>query len=517
MKKNTLWIVVVIMAVALIGLSWFQVYWISSVIRLSNERFEKDALASLNKVAQRLEKTEMAMVAVNSFSYFSSTGNNNGHKTTYYSYETSSTHDSLPRQWQFRTNENIDVVITTSGEKDIERLMTDTTLSGIKMQVIASVDTNIANTKIALDKLHKKQAVLNKVVEEMILHESKTSSRVHPAILDSLLKDELHSHGIYLAYEFGVFDSRQQTFKIIQANNLEALQKTTIRAALFPNDILGNSLSLMVSFPDKQQYLLSKVWGSLFTSLVFVLMIIGAFAYVLYTIVRQKKLAELKNDFINNMTHEFKTPIATVSLAAEALQEEKVNSSKETLLRYVGVIKQESSRLGTQVEKVLQLASIDRKSLTLNKKSTFINTVVKAAADRARFQVEERQGNLQVELLARDIIIEADETHLANAIFNLLDNAIKYSLGTPEIGLFVKADKSKIKITVTDQGVGLSKEQQQHIFDKFYRVPTGNRHDVKGFGLGLNYVKYIIENHGGKIKVSSQPNKGSRFVLVLPI
>ena len=216
------------------------------------------------------------------------------------------------------------------------------------------------------------------------------------------------------------------------------------------------------------------------------------------------------------MTHEFKTPIATVSLATEALQEEKVYSSRETMLRYVGVIQQESKRLGSQVEKVLQLASMEKDNLSLSMISTSLNLLVESAVERAKFQIEEKNGSLKIELLEEDVEILADETHFSNAIFNLLDNAIKYSPEAPEIHLQISVINHKVIISVKDTGIGLSKDHQQHIFDKFYRVPTGNLHDVKGFGLGLNYVRYIVEAHRGEIKVESQLKKGSKFRIILP-
>jgi two-component system phosphate regulon sensor histidine kinase PhoR len=246
-------------------------------------------------------------------------------------------------------------------------------------------------------------------------------------------------------------------------------------------------------------------------------MIIGTFSYVVYKIIHQKKVSDLKNDFINNMTHEFKTPIATVSLATEALQEEKVYSSRETMLRYVGVIQQESKRLGSQVEKVLQLASMEKDNLSLSMISTSLNLLVESAVERAKFQIEEKNGSLKIELLGEDVEILADETHFSNAIFNLLDNAIKYSPEAPEIYLQISVINHKVIISVKDTGIGLSKDQQQHIFDKFYRVPTGNLHDVKGFGLGLNYVRYIVGAHRGEIKVESQLKKGSKFSIILPL
>ncbi|MEN8250249.1 MAG: HAMP domain-containing sensor histidine kinase [Bacteroidota bacterium] len=522
MKKNTIWIVVTLMAIALVGLSWFQLYWIGSVIKLSNERLEKDALESMQLVAQKLERNEMAVVAANSFAFFGSSSSRSNKDTSFvvYDYQVkSSGRDGKLNQMKINSNDNrvVKIVVENDSSSEHVKFLSDTSLSDIDIKIIIEEDDDTTGKNVLPDRLHKKKEVFTRVVEEMMYYEIKRPLRVHPLVIDSLLQEEFNNKGIRLKYEFAVYDARETSFKVIQASNPEELLNTTLRASLFPNDLMANNLSLLVNFPEKSSYLLKDIWASLLTSVVFILIIIGTFSYVIYKIIRQKKVAELKNDFINNMTHEFKTPIATVTLATEALQEEVVHSSRDTMLRYVGVIQQESKRLGSQVEKVLQLASMDRNKLDLNKKLTEVNKIINVAVDRAKFQVEERNGKLDVALDSNDIMILADEMHLSNAVFNLLDNAIKYSKDEPEIRIESYTKGNKLTIAVSDKGIGLTRPQQQQIFDKFYRVPTGNLHDVKGFGLGLNYVKYVVEAHEGEIKVTSQVNKGSKFTVILSI
>jgi two-component system, OmpR family, phosphate regulon sensor histidine kinase PhoR len=520
-QKNTIWIVVTLMAIALIGLSWFQLYWMNNVIQLSKERFEKDALASMYQVAQRLERNEMAAVAVNSFAFFGAESGDGRQDTmtTKYDIVINGDIDASQKQFKFKTNSNssIRIVIASDSSEEIHEFVSDTSFAAAGAQVTTDFDQESAVGEESVVRLQKKHRVFAKVVEEMMFHEVNQLHRVHPDIIDSLLKVEFRNHGIYLTFEFGIYDTRSQTFKLIKTGNKENLKDSPLRASLFPNDILGNTLSLMVSFPDKNEYLFNKIWTSLLISVVFILMIIGTFSYVVYKIIHQKKVSDLKNDFINNMTHEFKTPIATVSLATEALQEEKVFSSQATMLRYIGVIQQESKRLGTQVEKVLQLASMEKDNLSLNKKLVRVDSLIETATERAQFQIEEGKGSLTLDLNTVNIEVMADEMHFSNAIFNLLDNAIKYSRNIPEIRLRTSVVDGKLTICVEDKGIGLSKSQQQHIFEKFYRVPTGNLHDVKGFGLGLNYVKYIVEAHDGKVVVDSQLGAGSKFSIILPV
>ena len=519
MKKNAIWIVITLMTIALVGLSWFQLYWISSVIQFSNERFEKDALESMNIVAKKLERNEMALVATNSFSFFGTNSNSKDSSTFNYSIEINSDNQPAKRQYWIKANnnDNIQVIVTTDSSEEIHDFVGDTTMLSKEVELLTKVSKDTIFNKDASVRLYNKRKMFAKVVQEMMLHETGQPQRVHPFVIDSLLRVEFNSHGIYLAYDFGVFDNRINQFRAIKSAYKEQLLNSPLSASLFPNDILGNSLSLIVNFPNKNQYLISKIWVSLLISVAFILIIIGTFSYVIYKIIHQKKLADLKNDFINNMTHEFKTPIATVSLAAEALNEEKVYSSKPTMLRYVGVIQQESKRLGSQVSRILQHATMDKDKLELNLYSTQLSSILDSAIERARFQVEEKGGRLSVHMDAGDITIKADATHLSNAVFNLLDNAIKYSPNEPNIDFSTVIKESSVIVSVKDNGIGLSKAAQKHIFDKFYRVPTGNLHDVKGFGLGLNYVKYVIEGHGGKINVSSQLGKGSTFIVELPL
>ena len=506
------------MTIALVGLSWFQLHWINSVLRLSNERLEKDALESMKLVAQKLERNEMAMVAANSFAFISSaSGPDDDTTLVVYDYQVSNNKEKT-KPLKIKTNDNrkVKVIIKNDSNVDYRVFKEGNTLHDVDIKVTIT-DDDTTGEFVVPERLHKKKEVFTKVVEEMMYYEIRKPARVHPVIIDSLLRKEFISHGIRLDFEYAVYDLEDTSFRILETTNPEGLLKTPLRASLFPNDLMANNLSLLVNFPNKTSYLLRDMWLSLLTSGLFILIIIATFSYVIYKIIQQKKLAELKNDFINNMTHEFKTPIATVTLASEALKEEAVQSSPDTLRRYIGVIQQENTRLGKQVEKVLQLGSLDKENLKFDKKLTEVNQILTSAIERISFQIEELGGNLETDFKHNEVRLMVDEMHISNAIFNLLDNAVKYSIDKPEITVrsFIKGDQ--LCLAVKDRGIGLSKSQQQQIFDKFYRVPKGDLHDVKGFGLGLSYVKYVIDSHGGEIKVNSQLNKGSEFTIKIPV
>lgn len=252
-------------------------------------------------------------------------------------------------------------------------------------------------------------------------------------------------------------------------------------------------------------------------SIVFTLIILSAFALTIRTMFNQKKLSEIKSDFINNMTHELKTPLATISLAIDALTNEKVIHDTDKIKYYSSMIKTENKRMNKQVEKILQAARIEKQDIKLKLQKLNTHEIISKVADNLSLQISDRSGQLNLNLEAVDHIIEADDVHFSNVVFNLLDNAIKYSKDKPEISISTKSDKHMLTIKIKDNGIGMNRETQSRVFEKFYRAHTGNIHDVKGFGLGLSYVKAIVEAHGGKVKVESTLGKGSTFFAMFPL
>ncbi len=515
------------MSVALIGLTSFQLYWINNAIKISNERFETDVFETLHLVADKLERNEMMMVASNSYAFFGTTSEGDGLVETTVDYTASETtptetvhievlDTTAEHQFKFKTNDGkVQVVYLQDVEGEFnEWEMEPKELNEIK--VTSDLIPVPGSSDVTAVRVLKKTAKFNTVIKEMISHETRSIKRVHLKVLDSMLNAEFVNKGINISYEFGVMDETIDKFVIVKGEDSAELRKTRLRANLFPNDIIGNTNYLMVNFPDQSQFLFRKVWSTLASSIIFILIIILTFAYAIHIIYKQRKISELKNDFINNMTHEFKTPIATVSLACEAIYEDQVQKDKPTMLRYLGVIKDENKRLGTQVEKVLQIASMDKQDFALNKQLVNIQSLIGNAIERAAIPMENRQGEVNTLFRATHIYGQVDEMHLANVVFNLLDNAIKYSKQAPKIQVSTSDQGDFFKIQVKDNGIGMSKEAIKHIFDKFYRVPTGNIHDVKGFGLGLSYARFVVEAHGGRIAAKSEIGKGSTFEILIP-
>jgi len=343
--------------------------------------------------------------------------------------------------------------------------------------------------------------------------------RIHPADLDTLLKRELRNRDINLEYHYGIIDGSEGELKLLNANvreDAEHVLDSELKANLFPMDLAIKDYFLAIDFPEEKNYLMKQALVPLSASGLLIFIVIGCFAYAIMVILRQKKISEIKNDFINNMTHEFKTPIATVSLATEALQDDDIKGNKTIIDRYVEVIRDENKRLGMQVEKVLQIASLDKKDFRLKFEKSNVHDIIEKALVNITILVEKRGGVISHQLLASNSIVEADKVHLTNIIYNLLDNANKYSPDAPEIHIRTDSISTGVIIKISDKGIGMTKEATQKIFDKFYRVSTGNVHDVKGFGLGLSYVKNIVDMHHGTISVKSEIGKGSTFKVFLP-
>ncbi|AKD57840.1 sensor histidine kinase [Spirosoma radiotolerans] len=425
----------------------------------------------------------------------------------------------------------------------------------------ASQHPGLANSGRTEEQSH----MIKDVLKGLLLSDRPIEDRVNRLALDTLLRQSLVERGISIPFAYAVRTSQKPRF-LFTSKGIEAQQFDVngYKAALFPNNLMETGNYVYVYFPTQQEFILSRLGFTLGASVVLILVILACFYIAISTIVRQKKLADIKNDFINNMTHEFKTPISTISLAVEMAQEQLqsdmvaqrsaalVNGgdgrfgsrsgslNNETpdqemrepsvpdsrLTRYMSIIRDETRRLGSHVEKVLQMALLDKGEIKLNISPVNVHDVIEKVLNNLSLQIEQRGGEVDLHFDADREVVEADELHLTNIVYNLLDNALKYSPERPHITITTRSlpdgtmtsgsSIPGVSITVSDQGLGMNKEQTSRIFEKFYRVPTGNRHDVKGFGLGLSYVKKMVEEHHGQILVESQPGKGSSFEVILP-
>jgi len=365
----------------------------------------------------------------------------------------------------------------------------------------------------------EKSTIINEVIDNLLKSKSKrsVSSRLNFRLLDSLIGAELMNKSIETNYEFGIFSPKRNLMVVEKTGRYHfQLMRKSYAFNLFPRDLLRNPEFLMIYFPHEKSYLLTQMRGILLISVILILGIFGSFGFILFTIFQQKRLSEMKNDFINNMTHEFKTPISTVSLACEALTDPDLPKSESLYSTYIQIISEENKRLGTMAEKILQTAILEKGQLKLKLEMVDIHQIIPEVSKKIKMQVEQKNGHIDMQLEADAYVVEGDRMHLSNVFANLLDNANKYSPGQPEIRIGTLAQAEGVLVYVEDNGMGISKLNQKKIFEKLYRVSTGNVHDVKGFGLGLSYVKFILEKHGGTIAVESEVGKGSRFTVFLP-
>jgi len=317
-------------------------------------------------------------------------------------------------------------------------------------------------------------------------------------------------------FEFAVIKNGVVTDGTYKRSQKNDFLKSIYKVRLFPDNIIRQDLVLSVVFPERTNYVLGSMAGILTGSLLFSLIILATFAMSLFFIIRQKKVSEMKSDFINNMTHEFKTPIATISLAADTITNPKVIKDESSIRHFIGMIKKENSRMNKKVETILQIASLDKKEMDFKFDNLSIHSVIERAVEGLDILVQQRNGRITLLLDATNPVIYGDSEHLFNLVNNLLDNAIKYSDKSPEITVRTKNNGNGVILSVEDKGIGMSKHVQSRIFERFYRQTSGNVHDVKGFGLGLNYSRAIVDAHKGTITVNCEPGKGSRFDVFLP-
>lgn len=342
------------------------------------------------------------------------------------------------------------------------------------------------------------------------------NDKIDSTVLENLLRRELLAQQIKTDFEYSVYDCESEKMrygKYVSFNKLEA--GTEITPSIFPKKKKENNY-FGVHFPQLDNFLTKEMTNWFISSFILLLFLL-ILAYAIFIIFRQKRLSEIQKDFVNNMTHEFKTPLATIKLSSEVLKNPNIVQNPERLLNYATIINNETTHLTNQVERVLQMAKSGRDKVDLNKEQVELKPLIEEIIDKTyKPLIRSRGGNIKVFVEPETISFFVDRLHIKNVISNLLDNAIKYCIRQPEIEIHCSEVNDQIMICIQDNGIGISKEYLKNIFHKFYRIPTGNLHDVKGFGLGLNYVNLICKQHGGKIKVTSEVDKGSEFCIFIP-
>lgn len=392
-------------------------------------------------------------------------------------------------------------------------------ISDSVMRINNHHQTIIINNKVSKN-IPKKEDI-NKLLDKMLM-EIKTIDvspieDIHKDTLHDMMTREFESRGIFIPFEFSLRKEDAHTDKILAQSDGYKTNNKKYKADLSNKKVFRNNNYLYLQFPDEADFVFSSIKNMLILSLAFSLVIITVFYFTLKTILQQKKLSEVKNDFINNMTHELKTPIATISLAIDAINNNQVKSDEEKFKTYTSILKEENQKLNNHVERVLQMAMIDKGDLHLNKQEIDLVKIINSAIHTHKLQIEKQKAEVIFIHKLAEVYIVADELHLLTVFNNLMDNALKYSDKNCLIEIKLDLTIKNAIITIKDNGIGIEHSVQKKIFDKFYRVQSGNIHDVKGFGLGLSYVKSIIESHHGIITLNSEKGKGSEFEIKLPV
>ncbi len=508
MKKSTIWLLAVIMALTFIGLLYMQIVYMENMMKMRNEQFTEAVKRSLYAVSTSLELDETQRY-LNEYleeeeKKFLSTFNKDREKqsitSTQHHYSIVSPDGSV-----FTFKEQTSTIVPPAAPQPKDR-------------------NTLINTYRNMQEARKGQylyqkGLLNEVILSMLNKASKrpVMERIDVKKLENYLKAEFENNGLNLPFQFAIFNKNEKA--LYSSNQYDPkIEGNLFTQAIFPNDPPAKINYLKVYFPTKRDYISSSV-KFMIPSFTFTFILLVTFLFTIITAFRHKKFTEMKNDFINNMTHEFKTPISTISLAAQMLNDPSVAKSPAMFQHISGVINDETKRLRFQVEKVLQMSMFDRQKTQLKLHEVDVNDLVTGVMSTFKIKVEKYGGVIDADLEAEDAIVAVDEMHFTNVIFNLLDNAVKYRREEEPLSLFIRTRTigDKVEISIRDNGIGIKKEDLKKIFEKFYRVSTGNRHDVKGFGLGLAYVHKIITDLKGEIRAESEINQGSTFIITLPL
>jgi two-component system phosphate regulon sensor histidine kinase PhoR len=496
MNQKYIWLVTIVLCISLFGLILVQINFFQSASKIKEEQLALTVSKALDQVVSELERAEKEQIIlegdVSTFTNGTAISSNSSGFSI--NIPMDSSHEKAKLSFYSENKEyNIG-----------EGYLNPEGLSGLsKMQSQFSKTLKSGNSRYAIT-----------IAGQLANSRLSLTERIKMDKLPQLIQEKLRDNGIKLNFEYAVKSNNK--FEKRSKNYFRNPSFDKYSKQLFPNDFFASSNFLYLYFPGQQRYMVQS-YSMLFPSLILTLVLILSSAFTIFIIFRQKRLSNIKNDFINNMTHEFKTPIATISLASQMLKDNTVTTTASTIDHIAKIINDESRRLTYQVEKVLQMAVFNEVRMKLKLKTVSVHKIIQNLLPNFTIRVEDRKGNMYQNIDAENDLVLADEVHLSNVFANLLDNAIKYCKDIPEISISTRNKNKGIVIAITDNGIGITKEDQKMIFERFYRVHTGNVHDVKGFGLGLSYVKKITDSHNGQVSVDSIPDKGTKFEIYLPL
>ncbi len=513
MKKRRISILIGLISTAVLGLILVQGLWIRQAYQIKEQQLRQtvnNSIASISELLQQNEAMHQVLREIDSVNDNGLIPQTQNQLLPEYSNSSNNSDDRIIAGVQY----NSQVTITSQSGGSLDSVWYRNEIHTEYQSQNVYVKRKLQN-KISKKTLDKKELV-DRVVQNMYKTPLKFQERITPKTFQELVRTELNNNGVLLPFEYAVLDDRRDVVMASAAFS-DKTKSNLYAGRLKSSDMLASPNLVVLYFPTEMHYLMKSLGFMGTSSLLLTLVILFTFGYTIFVVLRQKKLSEIRNDFVNNMTHELKTPISTISLASQMLHDQTIPNEMKNYDHLSKVILDESKRLSYQVEKVLQAAIFEKGNMDLKIRRTDVHELMNNVVRNFIIQVKNRNGQIIKNFDAEFSVVNVDEVHFANVLLNLLDNAIKYSKGEPYISVTTLNKKNGIAIIVEDKGIGISKENQKRIFEKFYRVPTGNVHNVKGFGLGLSYVKKVVEGHNGKISIESEPNVGTKFEIFIPI
>ncbi|ARV14455.1 sensor histidine kinase [Polaribacter sp. SA4-12] len=521
MGKKMFVLIVALMSISLVGIITVQLYWINNAVESKKEQFKNDVQKSLGSVSQVINEKEETFFDKKIEGLTDNVGLANAAKIRNYLFQEIDTlkkervtfgstflEENFKLPTDFLDNDSI-IVKRVSGKQDF-----------FHSRLIKGVDNAFSSTDEKRYSFTKRFTDIEKMYYSPYFEYYKKTKPIHQRVrnneLNTTIREELDKRNIYLDFKYGVYSKDGLATKL-KSGYYTINQKESYQYPLFFNTNGDVDYELFITFPSEKEHILSGISNILLLSLFFILIIIIAFSSSLYQLIRQKKISEIKTDFINNMTHEFKTPIATINLALDSIKNPKVINDNEKVLRYVQMIRDENKRMHSQVENVLRISRLEKNQVEISKESIDMHDIIDDAISHTSLLIEDRKGSLDTHFEAIITEVPGNQFHLTNVIVNILENALKYSEGSPKIDVYTESTNKFFVLKVKDEGIGMSKAVQKNVFDKFYREQKGNIHDVKGHGLGLAYVKEIVEKHHGSVIVESEKGVGSIFTVKLPL
>lgn len=515
MRKKYIRFLSIIMLVTVVLLIFVQVAWVDKALIIEEQEFRDKVNNALSEIVKITEEREaLLQITHSSVPFGRDTSELSGSKFLF--------------EENFTEKENEIQIFDSAKTDSVKKQRIIYYLKGDSLyRIDASMQDSTGNykeftqddlKKRIIGNISKKTIFIQDILNRLISSETSIDKRLDAVRLDQIIANVFRNKGIKYQYFYGI-KTQKNEFPVKSPGFRTDYLDKTYEIQLFPNDILPSKYYLTVYFKRHKRLMPKNIPKQMIISIIITVFITITFAFIILLILKQRKLSELKNDFINNMTHELKTPISTISLASQMLSDDSIHIDKNKVNSVTKIINDESKRLEFQIEKVLQISLFEKGNIHFNVKDIDIHGIIETAVLNTDIKVKNKGGKISMNLTAESHIIKGDKLHLTNIFFNLIDNAVKYSneKKTLNIKLETINIEGRIKITISDNGIGISKDGQKKIFNKFYRVPTGNVHDVKGFGLGLSYVKRIVDEHKGQITVKSEINKGTDFILIFPV